>query len=83
MEVAMTYKVSFFRNGCGSNGHATKCLQEAIEVRHARSVDRAVHAAERAFEHSHRVPYWWQHADFFELEINGKKVDYYPSPLQG
>jgi hypothetical protein len=77
------YRVSFFRNGRGSRGHAISCLQEVIEVRHAKNLDRAVQTAERAFEHSHHVPHWWQYADFFELEINGQKVDYHPSPLQG
>jgi hypothetical protein len=84
MEISMTtYRVSFFKNGRSSDGHAIGRLQQAIEVRHARSLDRAVQAAERAYEHFHQVPYWWQHADFFELEINGKKMDYHPSPLEG
>lgn len=78
-----SYRVSFFKNGRSSGGHAIGRLQQAIEIRHARSLDRAVQAAERAYEHFHHVPYWWQHADFFELEINGKKVDYHPSPLEG
>jgi hypothetical protein len=77
------YRVSFFKNQRSPDGHPVACLQRAIEVRHARSLDRAVQAAEREYEHFHHVPYWWLHADFFELEINGKKVDYHPSPLQG
>jgi hypothetical protein len=77
------YKVSFFKNRRGSDGHPIGRLEGAIEVRHARGVDRAVRAAEREFERQHHVTYWWLHADFFELEIDGKKVDYHRSPLQG
>jgi hypothetical protein len=77
------YKVSFFKNRRGPDGHPIGRLVDAIEIRHARSLDRAVRAAERAYEHLHRVTYWWLDADFFELEINGQKADYHPSPLQG
>jgi hypothetical protein len=77
------YKVSFFKNLQGSDGHPVKGLQRAIDIRHARSFDRAVKAAEREYEHFHHVAYWWLHADFFEVEINGRKIDYHPSPVQG
>lgn len=74
-----SYKVSFFKNLLSSDGHQFKCLQGTIEIRRARSVDRAVQAAERRFARLQRMPHWMIHADNLELEINGKKIDYRPS----
>jgi hypothetical protein len=76
-------KVRFFKKFLDSKGHPLQRLQCVVEVRHARSIDRAVQAAERKYEHLHHLPYWWLHADFFEVEIDGRKIDYHPSPLQG
>jgi hypothetical protein len=83
-EMAMPhYRVSFFKNGRSCDGRPIGQLQRTIDIRHARSLERAVQAAQREYEHFHHVPYWWQQADYFELEVNGRKVDYHPSPLQG
>jgi len=49
-----------------------------IDIRHARSEDRAVEAAELRYERFHCVHDWTLHADFLELEVDGKKVDYCP-----
>lgn len=70
-----SYKVSFFKNLLSSDGHPFKCLQRAIDIRRAKSVDRAVQAAERRFERFHRVPDWKLHADTLEVEADGKKVE--------
>jgi hypothetical protein len=40
------YRVTFFKNLLSSDGHPFKCVQQVVDVRHARSADRAVEAAE-------------------------------------
>jgi hypothetical protein len=67
------YRVSFFKNLQSSDGHAFKCVQQVIEIRRAKSPDRAVRAAERRYESRHHVPDWRLYADTLELEIDGKK----------
>lgn len=70
-----SYKVSFFKDLLNSNGHRFKCLQKAVEIRRAKSVERAVQAAERRFARLHRVRDWKLHADLLEVEIDGRKPD--------
>ena len=72
------YRVSFFKDLNSSDGHPFKCIQKVIEIRHARSADRAVKAAELRYERLHRVHDWTLHSDCLELEVEGKKVDYCP-----
>jgi hypothetical protein len=45
-----TYVVTFFKHVLSCEGHLFKCPQKAFSIRHARSTDRAVAAAERLFE---------------------------------
>jgi hypothetical protein len=89
-----SFRVRFFKNLLSSDGHQFKCLQQTIDVRLARSVDRAVKAAERRFARGHRAPDWNLHADLLEVEVDGKRVDYsrlhtepghakYPSAIYG
>lgn len=68
------YRVKFFKNLLSPDGHRFKCLQKAIEIRRARSMDRAVQAAERRFARLHRVPDWKLHADLLEVKIDGRKA---------
>lgn len=75
-----TYQVRFFKNLVNSDGHPFKCLQRTIEIRRARSVARAVRAAERRYARFHRVQDWKLYADTFEVDIGGEKFDYL-SPL--
>jgi hypothetical protein len=74
-----TYKVNFFKDLMSSDGHQFKCLQRAVEIRRARSVERAIQAAERRYARVHRVSDWSVHADSFEVEIDGRKINYLPS----
>jgi hypothetical protein len=71
-----SYKVRFFKNLVNSDGHPFKCLQQTIEISRARSVARAVRAAERRYARFHRVLDWKLYADTFEVEIGGDKFDY-------
>ena len=66
------YRVTFFKNLLSSDGHPFKCIQRAIDIRHARDADRAVEAAELRYERLHRVHDWTLYADFLELEVDGK-----------
>ena len=74
-----SYKVSFFKDLLSSDGHRFKCLQRAIEIHRARSLDRAVQAAERRYERLHRTHDWQVHADSLEVEIDGRKIKYRPN----
>jgi hypothetical protein len=69
-----SYKVSFFKDLLNSSGHRFKCLQKEVEIRRARSVERAVRAAERRFARLHRVRDWKLYADLLEVEIDGRKA---------
>lgn len=68
------YRVTFFKNLLSSDGHPFKCVQRVIDIRHARSADRAVEAAELRYERLHCVHDWTLFADLLELEVDGKKV---------
>lgn len=74
-----SYRVSFFKNLLSSNGHPFKCLQKAVEIRHARSRERAVRAAKQRYARFHHAPHWALHADSFEVEVDGRKIDYRPA----
>lgn len=76
------YRVSFFKNLISSDGHPFKCIQKVIDISRARSADRAVKAAELRYERLDHVHDWTLHSDYLELEIDGKKVDYYPRELK-
>jgi hypothetical protein len=73
------YRVSFLKDLLSSDGHPFKCVQQVIEIRRAKSADRAVQAAGLRYERLHRVRDWMLHADCVELEVDGKKVDYCPT----
>jgi hypothetical protein len=62
------YRVSFFKNLLSSDGHPLRCLQRTIEIRGARTADRAAMAAERRYERLTGVPDWKLRADLIEME---------------
>ncbi len=70
------YLVTFFKNVSSSDGHIFKCPQQRIEIRHARSVDRALRAAERRYERLCKLADWKLHADTREVEVDGDRVDH-------
>jgi hypothetical protein len=79
-EHAMTqYSVTFYKHLVTSDGHPSKCSQGTIVIRRAKSIDRAVRAAEHRYERLCRLPDWTLHADSLELEVDGRKVDYRPT----
>jgi hypothetical protein len=76
------YRLTFFKDLLSSDGHPFKCVQGVVEIRNARSVDRAVQAAEFRYERLHGVHDWMLHADCLELEVDDKKVDYCPTSIK-
>jgi hypothetical protein len=76
VRVMNRYLVTFFKNVSSSDGHIFKCPQQRIEIRHARSVDRALRAAERRYERLCKLADWKLHADTREVEVDGDRVDH-------
>lgn len=73
------YRVTFYKHLVSSDGHPYKCPQRSVMVRVAKSIDRAVRAAEHRYERLYHLSDWTLHADGLELEVDGKKVDYRPT----
>jgi hypothetical protein len=72
------YRATFFKDLLSSQGHQFKCPQGSVEIRRGRSVDRAVQAAEHWFARRRLSADWKLDADYFELEADGRRVDYCP-----
>jgi hypothetical protein len=62
------YRIAFFKHLLSSDGHPFKCLQQRIEIRSAKNIERALKAAEHRYERLCHVRDWRLHADMFELE---------------
>jgi hypothetical protein len=67
---AMSYRISFFKNLCSSDGHQTRYWQQSIVIRRAKSVERAVEAAKLRFKRLYHTTDWSLHADGIELEMD-------------
>ena len=63
------YRVIFFKNLLGID-LCTQCLKQSIVIRREKSVERAVEAAKRRYEHRCHVADWWLYADGCEMEID-------------
>ena len=75
------YRVTFFKYLLSSDGHKFKCPQCTIEIRNARSAERAVEAAKRRFERLRLIHDWTSYADYFELEADCRNDEGWPSRL--
>jgi hypothetical protein len=62
------YRVSFMNDLVNSSGHKFHCCQEVIEIRSAKSRDRAVQAAKHRFARRQSVPHWTVRAHTIEVE---------------
>jgi hypothetical protein len=60
-----SYRVTFFKSLLNSDGHSFRCPQACVEIRHARTAERALRAAQRRLERLTKSP-WDRHADDFE-----------------
>jgi len=62
------YRVKFMNDLMNSSGHNFHCCQEAIEIRSAKSEERAVQAAKHRFARRQAVPHWTIRAHLIEVE---------------
>src|SRR5215831_21347762 len=73
------YRVSFYKHLLSSDGHPFRCLQQSVKIGRARSIERAILAAEHRFERRKGLPVWDLHADDFDVEIGESGGSYMPS----
>jgi hypothetical protein len=73
-------RISFFKDLVGSDGQPSSGLQQSIEISGAENIDRAVEEAKRRYERLCRVPLWSLYADRLELENDGQRISYRPTP---
>lgn len=62
------YRVRFIKHIYDSTGHPHDSVEGTVEVRQAKSQDRAVTAAQRRFERQKGIPSWSLYADRFEVD---------------
>jgi len=62
------YRVKFMNDLMNSSGHSFHCCQETIEIRSAKSRERAVQAAKHRFARRQAVPDWTVRAHLIEVE---------------
>jgi len=62
------YRIKFMNDLVNSSGHAFHCCQDQIDIRAAKSRDRAIEAAKRRFARREAVPHWTVHAHLIEVE---------------
>ena len=60
--------VRFIKRLCDDTGHPHSCTQAIIEIRSARTCDRAIAAARFRFARVRRIDCWDTHADSFEID---------------
>ena len=63
-----SYRIKFMNDLVNSSGHNFHCCQEAIEIRAAKSRERAVQAAKHRFARRQDVPNWTARAHLIEVE---------------
>ncbi len=64
------YRVSFLKTLCDDSGHPHDCIEGIVNIRWARSQDRAVQAAKLRFKRMKKIPQWDFYADTFEVDID-------------
>jgi hypothetical protein len=65
------YRIGFFNELTNDSGHVFHCCQRVVEIRSARSKDRAIEAAKRHFARREKIANWNLRAHFIEVaEIN-------------
>jgi hypothetical protein len=62
------FRVKFLNTLLSSDGHQFKCLQRMIPIRRAKSLERAIRAAQRRFEKAEHIRDWRLHAHSVEIE---------------
>lgn len=62
------YRISFFNELRNDTGHMFHCCQRVVEIRLARSKERAIEAAKRHFARRERISNWSIHAHSIEVK---------------
>ncbi len=65
------YDVRFFKHLLSSDGHPFNCPEWVVHIRHAKSGERALRAAQRRLERQMQVTDWRDRADSCVLESRG------------
>ncbi len=63
------YSVRFIKILNDDTGHPHRCIQGTVDIRRARTRDRAVQAAMHQFERMKHIPRWDLYADTFEVDL--------------
>ena len=69
------YRVSFFNELTNSSGKLVKVCQRSVDIRVARTRDRAIEAAKKRFARLEHVDQWWLHARLVEIEDVADAID--------
>lgn len=69
------YRVSFFNELTNSSGKLVKVCQRSVDIRVARTRDRAIEAAKKRFARLEHVGQWWLHARLVEIEDVADAID--------
>lgn len=72
------YRVTFFKELLSSDGHPFNCVQQQVEVPHAKNAELAVDSAIRRLESLRGVPDWTFVADSFAVEAMVRGRDRWP-----
>jgi hypothetical protein len=63
-----SYRIGFFNELRNDSGHMFHCCQRVVEIRLAKTKERAIEAAKRRFAHRERISNWSIHARSIEVE---------------
>ena len=74
--------VRFLKHLCDDTGHPHACTQGVIEIRQARSRDRAIQAAQHKFARLRKIKHWAQHADTFEVKDTAHESAHHRSAVR-
>jgi len=69
------YRIRFINELTNSSGHPFHCCQRVIEIRAAKSKDRAIEAAKHRFARHEHIPHWHVRAHSLEIEEMGSRAD--------
>jgi hypothetical protein len=63
-----SYRISFLNELTNDTGHIFHCCQGVIDIRRAKTKERALEAAKRRFARKEKIGHWSHHAASVELE---------------
>ncbi|MDB5393774.1 MAG: hypothetical protein JWM91_1280 [Rhodospirillales bacterium] len=69
------YRICFFNDLTNDSGHVFHCCQRIIEIRSAKSQDRAIKAAKRRFARRESISHWHIRAHSIAIEEIGLRAD--------